>query len=589
MAAFTKTQGFWLGMTLGTMTAASIVAGAQTANSPFAKKNKTQAWESYNTSAPTPTPSSQGYGYPQNAPQTQSSQGTYQPPSNRAPSNHSSKYNAPQQQNTSPSGTPLFRGGAQPNYAPPPQTGGSSAPHYVGAGSTAPQNRPYQNSSSSNYQNPSLAGGYNPPKNNSYHNGQQNPYPYNSQLPYPQPRSNGTWQEKAGFKNIKATLSGFLKVGGAGVNRKDPRNDGWNEDILADARLRGEVSAITPSGFEYGLGAELRAQRDIYRRGFGGRVGDCPAHLPACGSTLIAGIPTPIRGHTTQFYTQGPNNAKKNEIALEGAYLFLRSAYGDFTVGRDDGAAYLFSLGAPSVVMVNASNSPVDYTGLDSVKTVNDASGFSEKITYTSPRVLGDQIGVGVQMGMSYALNAKACGVDYCVRKNGKDGSTALAPDLKNVVELGLSLDRKFDNGMSIEATATYAMASEKTDIAEFDSLKALGLGLEFGMGDLTFGTSYLNSNNGLQNGDYSAYDVGLKWKPGRLGASLAYGHAEDKNVLLKSDQATFGLSYDVTDNFQLGTGVQHIQRKVSGETADILRRDKERSTALFIEGGIKF
>jgi len=97
---------------------------------------------------------------------------------------------------------------------------------------------------------------------------------------------------------------------------------------------------------------------------------------------------------------------------VEGAYVFLRSAYGDVTLGRDDGAAYLFSLGAPTLMAVNASNSPMDYTGLDSVKTVNDASGFSEKITYTSPRLLGDQIGFGVQLGASYAFNARACGVD---------------------------------------------------------------------------------------------------------------------------------------------------------------------------------
>ena len=127
-------------------------------------------------------------------------------------------------------------------------------------------------------------------------------------------------------------------------------------------------------------------------------------------------------------------------------------------------------------------------------------------------------IGLGVQFGASYAPNARACGVDYCVRSNGKDGSTALSPDLKNVIELGLALDRKFDNGLSIEATASYAMASEDSGLVGFDNLRSYGLGLEGKYGPWTLGSSFLSSNNGLQDGDYEAYDIGLTWKPSQLG-----------------------------------------------------------------------
>jgi len=220
---------------------------------------------------------------------------------------------------------------------------------------------------------------------------------------------------------LKTSLKGFLRAGAAAVGIKTAGAErDWGEGFIGDGKLEAEVSAITQGGLEYGINLEGRAQYDEFRRGFGGRVGDCPAANPECAST--GGLtPVAVRGHTSQFYTDGPSNAKEEEFALEGAYIFLRSAYGDVTLGRDDGAAYLFSLGAPSLLAVNGSNSPVDYTGLDSVKTVNDASGFSEKITYTSPRLLGDQIGVGVQLGVSYALNARACGVDYCVRESRSD------------------------------------------------------------------------------------------------------------------------------------------------------------------------
>lgn len=388
-----------------------------------------------------------------------------------------------------------------------------------------------------------------------------------------------------GFGHIATTLSGFLKLGGAATERSGDRD----ADFIADGALRGEVSAVTSGGLEYGAGLEVRGQYDKYRRGFGGRVGDCPPTLAGCSSTLVGGVPTSVRGHTSQFYTSGPDNAKEAEFALEGAYLFLRTAYGDVTVGRDDGSAYLFSLGAPTLMAVGASNSPVDYTGLDSVKTVNDASGFSEKIAYTSPRLLGDTVGVGVQFGVSYALDAKACGVDYCVRENGDDGSGAVGPDLNDVVEFGLSLDRKFDNGFSAEVTATYAMASEDSGTAAFDDLKALGLGAELGYNDFTLGASYLNSNNGLDNGGYLAWDTGLTWKPSKLGFTLGYGQAKDKNIDLKSDQALFGISYDWNDNYRLGTGVQYIEREVPRDMGGIVTPTKEKATSIFIEGRLTF
>ena len=310
--------------------------------------------------------------------------------------------------------------------------------------------------------------------------------------------------------------------------------------------------------------------------------------LQAVTARLIDGVATGLRGHTSQFYTSGPSNATETQVALESAHLFLRTAYGDVTAGWDDGSAYLFSLGAPSLLIVNASNSAVDFTGLDSVKTVNDASGFAEKVTYTSPRLLGDQIGVGVQFGASYALNARACGVDYCVRRNSRDESGTIAPDLEDVIEVGLSLDRRFANGLNVEATATYATASNEIDLAGFDDLQSWNAGLEVSLGDWTAGGSYLDSNNALDDGDYTAYDFGVTWKPSAYGFTASYGHARDKNVDLTSDQFVFGVLREF-DKFSLGAGVQYIERETPFSTAGIITRQEEKATALFIEGGFKF
>lgn len=495
---------------------------APTSGSPYAPQSgqRRQAWETQPAApAPTPAPTYQNPAYPNPAPQTQ-----------------------PYQNQGYQTQTP------QNGYAPSQQQNG--------------------------YQSPT------PPTGGPYASGPYASGPYGSG-----PAQTRSWSERLGLKNIATAIKGKLTLGGAGTYRDQPPNqfgpeDGWSDDTIADAEIEAEASAITDGGLEYGVVLGARAQYDAYRRGFGGRLPDCPAGTAGCSGTAAS-----LRGHTSGFYSAGDDIAKDAQVALESAHIFLRSAYGDVTLGRDDGAAYLFSLGAPTLLAVGASNSPVDYTGYDSVKTVNDASGFSEKITYTSPRLLGDQIGVGVQFGASYALDADVCGVDYC---NGKTVAGVIQPEIEDVFELGVALDRTFENGMSVEVTGTYARGSEASGFAGLDDLESFGTGIELGYGDWTLGGSYLQSNNGLLDGDYTAYDAGLTWKPSALGFTLGYGHAEDKNVGLTSDQGTFGVTYDFK-KFTLGTGVQYVDRDVNGLVGGLPTTLDQKATSVFVQGGFKF
>lgn len=398
----------------------------------------------------------------------------------------------------------------------------------------------------------------------------------------PAPAQKQGFLNRIGLGAISTLIRGALRGGVAGRE-----NNGWEEAYVGDADIELELSAFTQGGLEWGVHGQVRAQYDEGRKGFARRLPDCPPTLAGCASVVANGTNVAVRGHTSQFYTFGPDVAKDTQIALESAHVFLRSAYGDVTVGLDDGAAYLFSLGAPSLLNVAASNSSVDYTGLDAVKTLNDASGFAEKVTYTSPRLLGDQVGVGIQFGVSYALDASACGVDYCVDLN--DGTNAVAPDIQDVMEAGIALDRTFAPGVSVEATATYARGSEKSGQVGLDDLQAFGTGLEFRLNDFTLGGSYLNSNQGLMAGDYEAYDVGLTWKPSVLGFTVGYGHASDKNVNLTSDQITGGVTYDVNDRIRLGAGVQYADRDTVQNVAGTAQSVNEKATAIFIEAGITF
>jgi hypothetical protein len=413
----------------------------------------------------------------------------------------------------------------------------------------------------------------------------QGPYsapPGYDQRPYP-PRRQGFFQ-RIGLGAISSFITGTFRAGAAARENND-----WEEAFIGDGDVEVEFAAITQGGLEWGVHGQVRAQYDELRKGFTRRLPDCPPNEAGCASLTLPGLagPASVRGHTTQFYTDGPDVAEDAQIAVESAHLFLRSAYGDVTLGRDDGAAFLFSLGAPSLLNVSASNSPTDYTGLDAVKTVNDASGFSEKVTYTSPRLLGDQVGLGVQFGASYSPRSRGCGVDYCVDLN--DIPNVVAPDIQDVFEVGVALDRNFAPGMSVELTGTYASGSENSGLAGLDDLSAYGAGLEFRVRDFTLGGSYLKSNQGLLNGDYESYDAGVTWKPSRLGFTLGYGHATDDNVSLKSDQITGGVTFDVNDSLRLGVGAQYADRETLRLIGGNAQPENDKATALFVEGRFTF
>lgn len=608
------------------LVAASLVAVAGPAsNSPFANK-KPKAWETQSPSAPAAQPQSQfrsqiqtrptvqvpsqvqsQYGQPQSYAGEKLAGGSYYPgkkPSWQAPATphpqvSAPQVRAPQVQHPQTASSVQVPAWANKTYAQSRQQAtqygqpSGQIPAWAQNGSQTGQTNSYQ---------PSYQGipGYGARQQQPVH--AQNGYAQNGYAQNygnaQQPRSAApttaslrgasqpSWLNRFGLGNLETVFSGHAKVGVAATDRS--KADVTAESIVdLDARL--EVSAITEGGLEYGAGVRARAQRDRHRRGFGGLVGDCPAGVADCASVLVGGNTRSVKGHTSQFYNSGNDDRRETDIALEGAYLFLRSAYGDLVVGRDDGSAYLFSIGAPSLVAVNASNSPVDYTGLDSVKTVNDASGFAEKIAYTSPRLLGDTVGVGVQVGLSYAPNARACGVDYCVKSNTAGALDPFAPQIENVFEAGIALDRNFANGFSAELTGTYAHGSEDSGLAVFDSLQSYGLGLELKYEDFTFGTSYLKSNNGFAGqGDYTAYDAGITWKPSNWGFTASYGHADDDIANITSDQGLLALSYDL-GKVRLGTGLQYVRRDVPLVVGAIRTKDKEDAAALFIEAGIDF
>jgi len=408
------------------------------------------------------------------------------------------------------------------------------------------------------------------------------------------PTTRRSWAQKLGLGNISTKVFGHARAGAAARDLSTPADDGWEEAFVLDGYLGGEVSAITQTGIEYGVSLGVRGAYSDDGTLFGGSIGDCALGTAGCsGQVVIAGTPLALRGHSSQLFTGSFVADDEARAAIESAHIFVRTGYGDLTLGRDTGAAELFSLGAPQIDgTLGLMRGRSDFTGLSIAKSVNDPTGYAEKVTYTSPRLGGDRIGIGAQIGASYTPDVDACGAYTCYRRNGssKAGGSAGAV-LEDAWEVGISLDRTMGD-IKAELTGTYATAGLKNSLAAFDDLQSWGIGAELSWRDFTLGGGYLSSNNALADGDWSSWDAGLAWNRGPWGARIAYAHSEDDNVNVEADEYTLGMTRALSlagNEIIVGAGVQRVNRTAPYVTGGAVGQQDEDATAIYIETGWTF
>ena len=133
--------------------------------------------------------------------------------------------------------------------------------------------------------------------------------------------------------------------------------------------------------------------------------------------------------------------------------------------------------------------------------------------------------------------------------------------NLKDAIELGVAIDKIYNNGLMFEIAMSYAHAKNINVAGDFNNLNAWNFGYKVIYNKFTLSSSYLKSNNALKYGDYIAWDGGAIWKPGRLGVSMSYGKSLERNIYRKTSYSLAGLSYEFND-YILSAGLQYIKRK---------------------------
>ncbi|MCB2112262.1 MAG: porin [Parvularculaceae bacterium] len=378
---------------------------------------------------------------------------------------------------------------------------------------------------------------------------------------------------------VEVEVSGEASLAG-GIVDGEARGD-------ADAEIRVKGSTVLENGIE--LGAVIEGRLD----------GQQPNQIYAGGrySSMLIGGPRGVGPLTSDAY-------------LQGAYGYVRGAFGQLIVGRDNGVGRTFAVTAPTIFRsANVNDWRTDLSGLNDVHTVNDFSGYSTKFTYLPPaNFLGGALG-GLQLGVSYSPSLAHCGKDLCepedrllIAPNGQLLNEASRWD--DVIEAALYYQKRVGgrNGVLLGVGASYVTANEDARVLSpvFDDYRAYAVGLNLGFRGLTVGGSIKSTNSGLADLDqdgYLAFDAGITFKTGEekgdWGLMLGYGQSDAEIVgpvatrpLIFRDTQTAqaGVTYFVGRGITIGAAAQYVESTKPTEAGG-----PEEAATFVIESSIKF
>ncbi len=321
---------------------------------------------------------------------------------------------------------------------------------------------------------------------------------------------------------------------------------GDGEALTARATAFVQAGWLFENQIEAGFGAGVVAERDDPRRDpRGGRVGACAPAQGGCASLGAA----PLRGFVSGYHTDGAAADEDARIALESAYLYLRSGWGEVSIGRDQGAARRLSVTPPTILAVGGGlDAPVDGTGLGTVILRNDISGQSAKVFAATTRI------VGLQAAVSWTPELEHEGIDQGYRERF-GAPQVFAPE--DILEGALSFAHTFANGWETVAGLTYAHAEDKGGRPAFGAMDAWSAGATVGRNGWSFGASYLESDNGWASDgrDYRAVGVSAVRESGDWAVMLEAGASSDDLTFVDTKTITGALRRKVSRHLAVSGG----------------------------------
>lgn len=291
------------------------------------------------------------------------------------------------------------------------------------------------------------------------------------------------------------------------------------EMLQGEISVMGNAETVLENGVRVRARGAVRLQADHSNR---------PGAIGGFGSSVGA----PVGAFSG--LSAAPSLNKSNVRArFETAYVQIDGGYGEVRIGKDRGVAARFFEGPKSALShARLDSSLLDPTGLSSTRTRHDLTGPSLKVSYASPRL------VGLRAGISFTPEADADGLD----RRPAAGTGGLAPDTQNAIELALNGTRRFrESGWRFDVGLGWSNAevSNRGPLSElfpvYGDIETWSAGTRIEKDEWTVGASWLNSDNGLPDGDYSGWTAGLFREAYDIDFSAEYGESKDQSSNLES------------------------------------------------------
>ena len=345
---------------------------------------------------------------------------------------------------------------------------------------------------------------------------------------------------------IETDIEAELTLVGAFMNDDDSAIDARNG--LGEVSISTSASRVMDNGVEISGRLTWRGQIDHPNRpGFAGAIVDCPASDVMCPQDGGTGI----RGGFSRLSTYSFSDDVGARGSLEHAYIEVDGGWGTLTIGRDDGVAARFYEGGPTVFTLARDHDPIlDPTGINGTRVRNDISSTAEKVSYTSPRILG------VRAGISYTPDAsvRRLDLDTSLRAPG-----VTEPELDDAIEVGLQASRLIrSSDLRVRGSLTWSEASSANPL--YDDVQTLSAGVDVERRDVfRLGVSGLTSDNGGL-GEYNAIAMGGAVYLGDWEVGLNGSRASDDALGADFSTTTVGISRDINAITGVTVGYRHSQ-----------------------------
>ena len=129
---------------------------------------------------------------------------------------------------------------------------------------------------------------------------------------------------------------------------------------------------------------------------------------------------------------------------------------------------------------------------------------------------------------------------------------------MENAIELALNGTRRLRaSGWRFDIGLAWSTAdiSNPSLLAPYDRIETVSAGTRIEKDDWTFGASWLGSDNGLPNSDYSAWSAGLHRDAFETEFSVEFGQAEDDGFGLESESFRLGASREYGESAKIAIG----------------------------------